>query len=115
MIGMYWSSSGAKAANRSPIVSMLPPIEASPPSSSESAIVISSATTNSATSHTSWRYLRRQYHSRRREMTSWSRSWASAPYSDGAGISLWASTSISPRKAATPSSVKTSAQPSGQS
>ena len=74
MIGMYWSTSGANAVNRSPIVSTLPPIEASPPRSGESSIVISSAIANSAASQTSWRYLRRQYQSRRRDRTSWSRS-----------------------------------------
>ena len=107
--------SGANDVNRSPSVSMLPPTDASPPKISEANIVIATATTNSAVSHTSWRYFLRQYQSRRRERTSCFCSSRSAPYSDGAGISRWARTSTRPRNAATPRIVPTIAHPSGHS
>ena len=55
MIGMYWSSIGASAVNRSPIVSMLPPIDPSPPSTAERAIVMATAIANRAAIHTSCR------------------------------------------------------------
>ena len=87
----------------------------SPPVKALIAIAISVSRADDAATQVHRRYLRRQYHRRRRDTTSSLRSSRSAPYSDGAGISLWASTSISPRKAAMPSSVPTSAHANGHS
>ena len=105
---------GANCAAMSPIVSRPPQIEVSPPKIELQAIDSRTVKATKPTSHISRRYLRRQYHRRRRETTSSARSSFSAPYSAGAGISLCATTSTRPRNAATPSTVPTTAQNSGQ-
>ena len=61
------------------------------------------------------RYLWRQYHTRRRATTSSASSSRPAPKRLARGISLWARTSIPPRKAMTKKNVASSDQPSGQS
>ena len=76
--------------------------------------IVPSTISSSVPDHQQRRSLRFQYHSRRREMTSSSRSSEPVPYSDGVGIMRWATMSTIARKTTTTAIAPRSAQVHGQ-